>query len=141
MKRQIFLSFVFLSVGCLEDPLDVPPPSVVVKTDKTSYLSGEPIYFTIRNKGDDPIVLDTCQNKIVFLRDRFEEPNWVLWYIYPCALPSMPGALHVPAGGTAGDTLSVSKTGSYRLRVPILRNNDPARPDTILTNVFDVVVN
>lgn len=141
MKKLVLGLLIAGVIGCLRDPFDDSPPSVIAETDKTVYGSGEPVQFTILNHGSMPISLDTCQHKIMFLRDRLQEPNWVLWYVHPCNPPSVRGEFPIPPEGSATDTLSIAKPGSYRVRVPILLNNDPGRPDTLITNTFDITVN
>lgn len=77
MKRLFYLLVFILSIyGCSEDPNDAGQ-NLIVQTNKTNYLNGETINFTINNFNSSTAHLASCCTSVAFYIDKNENENWV----------------------------------------------------------------
>ncbi len=119
MKQLTFLGALLLLLGCTQNHLaGNPPPGITLTTDKSSYHSGEPIHFKLRNNsGAGMIVGYRCGSFLEFSYQKKEQGEWqgILDFDYPLC----PTTRKEIATGTAlSDSLSTdmfNAKGVFRL--------------------------
>jgi hypothetical protein len=140
MKKLFYLLVFILSIyGCSEDPND-SKQKLAVQTNKTNYLNGETINFTINNFNSSTAHLASCCTSVAFYIDKNENENWVEHSNFglPC-LALCPGIdLTIDHLETLADSITFSENGTFRIRIPYSFNQTGNLNSEILSNSFIV---
>ncbi len=143
--KTIMYAFILVAVVACDDggsdPAGSRSPAATAYTDADTYLSGDLITFYVKNATEEPLSIEACDGHMFYLRDRLHNSEWQLWVTYLCSSTPPSELRDVPVDSVIHNSLSVSKTGYYRLRLPFVWNHDPERRDTLVTNTFLVTVN
>lgn len=144
MKTIVYVFVLVLVVACDHGGSDLAggrSPAATAYTDADTYLSGDPITFFVQNATEEPLSIEACDGNMFYLRDRLHNSEWQLWVTYLCSSTPPLELRDVSPDSVIHNSLSVSKTGYYRLRLPFMWNHDPSRRDTLVTNTFLITVN
>lgn len=83
LKVSLLLSALLVS-GCMHSlPTEGNAKGIVLTVDKKSYVSGDEFIVTLRNLGNTPVFLESCNPFLLAVKS---EMNWVQLGIFRCAI-------------------------------------------------------
>jgi|GEM_PF-6765259 len=137
MKKLFFLMvFMFSLISCSENQNE--DQQLSVKTNKSNYVHGEIVGFTLNNYNSTTAHLASCCTSVAFYIDKNENGNWSEHSNLglPC-LALCPGIdLQINYLGTIVDSFNLAETGTFRIRIPYTFNSDQNWNSEIVSNTF-----
>lgn len=138
MKKLFCLIVCIISLyGCSEDPNNVEQ-KLLVQTSKSNYSNGEMINFIINNFNSSTAHLASCCTSVAFYIDKNENNNWIEHSNFglPC-LALCPGIdLTIDFSEALVDSIVISESGKFRLRIPYTFNDNQSWTGEIVSNSF-----
>lgn len=126
-------------IGC-RDKGSEPALGPSVNTTKQRYSAGDHISYVVANSSSATIYLPTCCSDVRFRAERLENGRWVLHAgTGPCDEVMCPSLLiFVDQQRPYLDSLRISESGTYRIRVPYLIKDTGSATQEVLSRPFIV---
>jgi len=131
------LVLIFSIYSCSEDPND-SNKKFTAQTNKSNYINGEMISFTVKNLNSSTGHLASCCSSVAFYIDKNENGNWVEHTNFglPC-LALCPGIdLTLGYLETIADSITFGENGTFRIRIPYTFNTNQDWTSEIVSNSF-----
>lgn len=131
------LVLIFSIYSCSEDPND-SNQKLTAQTNKSNYINGESISFTVKNFNSSTGHLASCCNSVAFYIDKNENGNWVEHTNFGLPCLSLCPGIDFTIGylETIADSITFNENGIFRIRIPYTFNTNQGWNGEIVSNPF-----
>lgn len=112
--------------------------TVVITTNKGSYVQSEPIVFTVRNLSSPTAYIWHCNHRLGYWVQKQENGIWREFderYML-CAAVYLMGGQPILPGQPYGDTVQIQTSGTYRLEMGVGWDQKSLFGHRIYSNIF-----
>jgi hypothetical protein len=131
---RLSLAAAYIAAGCGVTAPRSEPAALDVQGSRTSLATG----FAVRNIGTQVVFVSRCGDHVLPEIERHVGNEWVnaAAAVCPAVFPMVP--IRLEAGVVLRDSVTISVTGTYRLRVAILVGSPSAGPEIVASPSFAI---
>lgn len=111
---------------------------ISVSTQSWYYDVNELIVVTVVNNTEETVVLYGCNSDVFYYRDKLTDEGWEQWTQLSCGALGVLTGVELRSQSIVVDTINVRKPGTYRFRIPVMKNGDPNQMEMIYSNAFTI---
>lgn len=137
-KQRVVTAAAALLVGLITACSSTAPsaPSVAAVVDVT--VAQHVAVLSVRNPGRAALFLERCGDRVVPEIDRLDDNTWVNASASVCPATMSMIPLSVEPGETHRDSLTINDSGTYRLRLALMRADTGTFASNITSAPFTV---
>lgn len=109
-----------------------------VSTQSRRYELNDPIAVSVMNNSADTITLEVCNRNVFYYRDKLTENGWEEWTQLSCETPLRLHTIQLLPFTKYVDTIVVRKPGTYRFRIPVMKNRSENQMEMLHSNSFSI---
>ena len=138
MRKYIVLLALLIG-ACSTDPSE-PEASLVLTTDRASYLTGDAIRIALSNANDETVFVSHCNFRLLLVLEQRAGSGWnvIDTFNQYCLGIYEAGEIAVDAGAMRTDSLTLDRTGEFRLIIYGREASDDFGDIAVASNAFVV---